>query len=183
VYEGLEITQERAEELLRLDLRRFEDAVRMQVAVELTQNQFDALVSLVYNIGEGAFSKSTLLRKLNAGDYAGAQAQFAVWRKAGGKVMPGLVNRRAQEAALFGRGEYVSSNTVEPDVPPSPRVTSAAQATGATSTAVGTTAAALQEQGLILSGQGGDTVRLIALILTLAGVALLLWSVLRRNRE
>ena len=67
-----------------------------------TQHQFDAMVSLAYNIGMGNFSASTLLRKHRAGDHAGAAAQFAVWNKANKKVMAGLTRRRAAEAALYG---------------------------------------------------------------------------------
>ena len=70
------------------------------MTVPLTQNQFDALVSLTYNIGSGAFNNSTLL-KLNKGDYQGAADQFLVWNKADGKVMKGLVRRREAERALF----------------------------------------------------------------------------------
>ncbi len=66
-----------------------------------TQRQFDAMVSLAYNIGVTAFLQSTLLKKHVAGDYAAAAAQFGVWNKAAGKVMQGLVNRRAEEAALY----------------------------------------------------------------------------------
>ena len=68
-----------------------------------TQHQFDAMVSLAYNIGMGNFSSSTLLRKHKAGDYAGAKAQFAVWNKAAGRVMDGLTRRRAAEAALYSQ--------------------------------------------------------------------------------
>ena len=67
----------------------------------MNQNQFDALVSLAYNIGTGAFNKSTLVKKLNAGDIRGAADQFDVWINAGGKRMQGLVNRRAREKALY----------------------------------------------------------------------------------
>ncbi len=74
---------------------------RPSVTVPLNQNQFDALVSLTYNIGSGAFNNSTLLKKLNKGDYQGAADQFLVWNKAGGKVMKGLVRRREAEQALF----------------------------------------------------------------------------------
>lgn len=77
------------------------DAIKNGVTVSLTQNQFDALVSLVYNIGAGAFAKSTLLRKLNAGDYSEAAAQFNVWNMAGGAVNKGLIARRAEERAIF----------------------------------------------------------------------------------
>lgn len=105
VVEGLVITKEQAEERLRKRLVEFEGYVNKLVKVTLTQNQFDALVSLVYNIGPTNFSNSTLLRKLNAGDYAGAAAQFLVWNKGrvDGKlvVIDGLTNRRKAEKQLF----------------------------------------------------------------------------------
>lgn len=101
VKPGQTITKERAEELLREDVKRFEAQVLRLVKVPLTQGQHDALVSFVYNLGAGNLSNSTLLRLLNAGDYAGAAAQFDRWNKAGGKVLAGLVRRRAAERALF----------------------------------------------------------------------------------
>jgi lysozyme len=98
---GQTITQARAEQLLAADLLRFETAVTNAVRVPLTQEQTDALISLAYNIGVGNLLKSTLLRKLNAGDVAGAADQFLVWTHAGAEVLPGLVKRRAAERALF----------------------------------------------------------------------------------
>lgn len=98
---GQTITQQQADDYLRRDVRQFERAVERQVSVPLTQGQFDALVSFAFNLGEGALAQSTLLRLLNAGDYAGAAAQFDRWNKAGGRVLPGLVRRRAAERALF----------------------------------------------------------------------------------
>lgn len=98
---GDTITKERAEELLRDDVKRFEDQVLRLVKVPLTQGQFDALVSFTYNLGAANLGNSTLLRLLNAGDYKGAAAQFDRWTKAGGKELPGLVKRRAAERALF----------------------------------------------------------------------------------
>lgn len=79
----------------------FAAGVRERVRVELTQAQFDALVSLAYNVGLAAFEGSTLLRKLNGGDVAGAAGEFRRWTRGGGKVLPGLVRRRTAEAALF----------------------------------------------------------------------------------
>ncbi|WP_312069487.1 lysozyme, partial [Acinetobacter sp.] len=76
-------------------------SVNNLVKVPLSQNQFDALVSLTYNIGSTAFKNSTLLKKLNAKDYAGAADQFLRWNKGGGKVLKGLVRRREAERALF----------------------------------------------------------------------------------
>lgn len=101
VKEGQIITRERAEELLRDDVKRFEDQVLRLVKVQLTQGQLDALVSFTYNLGAANLGNSTLLRLLNAGDYKGAAAQFDRWTKAGGKELPGLVKRRAAERALF----------------------------------------------------------------------------------
>ncbi len=101
VKEGQIITKERAEELLRDDVKRFEDQVLRLVKVPLTQGQLDALVSFTYNLGAANLGNSTLLRLLNAGDHKGAAAQFDRWTKASGKELPGLVKRRAAERALF----------------------------------------------------------------------------------
>lgn len=104
VKRGQVIKQAEAVALLKKDVARFERAVDA-LGLNLTQNQFDALVSLAFNIGTGNFNKSTLVRRLKAGDMAGAAAQFAVWNKARVRgvltVLPGLVRRRAAEAALF----------------------------------------------------------------------------------
>jgi lysozyme len=101
VCEGLTITMEQARSLLALDLTETEAAVSAEVKVPLAQNQFDAAVSLAYNIGTGNFCGSTLLRLLNAGDYQAAADQFPRWCHAGNQVLPGLVARRAAERAMF----------------------------------------------------------------------------------
>lgn len=101
VKRGMTITQDRAEALLTEDLKRFQAAVARE-APNATQSQFDAMVALAFNIGTAAFLKSTLLRKHKAKDYAGAQAEFHRWNKAEGKVLAGLVTRRAAEAKLYG---------------------------------------------------------------------------------
>ena len=82
------------------DVSRFEGAIRQCVTVPLYQHEYDAFVSLSYNIGTGAFCSSTLVRKLNAGDYAGACAEISRWNKQGGRILQGLVNRRQRELAL-----------------------------------------------------------------------------------
>jgi len=101
VKKGDAITQSQAEDLLRKDLIKFETGVSNALKVETTQYQFDAMVSLAYNIGLGNFTKSTLLRKHNAKCWQCAAAQFGVWRNAGGKVMNGLIRRRAAERELY----------------------------------------------------------------------------------
>lgn len=105
VKPGQIITQDEAEARLRIDLIRAAIWVDQLVTADVTDDQFGALVSFVFNIGRGAFSGSTLLKKLNSGDFAGAAAEFSRWTKAGGVDLPGLVRRRAAERALFeGRG-------------------------------------------------------------------------------
>lgn len=94
------ITQETAERLLRQDVSTAENAVRINVHTNLTQPQFDALVSFTFNLGQGNLRNSTLLRRINAGD-TNAQEEFGRWVYAGGKVVQGLVNRRRDERALF----------------------------------------------------------------------------------
>ncbi|HDC4530752.1 lysozyme [Enterobacter asburiae] len=98
---GMTINQETAERLLKTGLVSYESDVSRLVKVGLTQGQFDALVSFTYNLGARSLSTSTLLRKLNAGDYAGAADEFLRWNKAGGKVLNGLTRRREAERALF----------------------------------------------------------------------------------
>lgn len=95
------ITRMQALALLDKDMRTAVTAVDKGVTVPTTDNQRAALISLAFNIGAGAFGRSTLLRRLNAGDAAGAADQFAAWNKAGGRVIQGLVNRRAAEKQLF----------------------------------------------------------------------------------
>lgn len=101
VKRGDAITREQAESMLLDDLVLFEQAVRNGLEIEVNENQFSALVAFVYNVGAGAYEKSTLLRKINAGDFVGASKEFARWNKAGGRVLPGLVKRRQAEMELF----------------------------------------------------------------------------------
>lgn len=101
VKPGMRITQAESDALLSADLAKFEKAVMRAVTVPLTQNQFDALVSFTYNLGEGNLRSSTLLKRVNASDFRGAAAEFAKWNKSNGKGLGGLATRRAAEAALF----------------------------------------------------------------------------------
>jgi lysozyme len=101
VKEGDTCTQEKADDWLKADAEFASVAINGAVRVSLTQNEFDALVAFVFNVGAGAFRKSTMLRKINDGDYDGAALEFKRWSKAGGKELAGLARRRAAEAALF----------------------------------------------------------------------------------
>ena len=101
VKKGDTCTLDQAKAYMQNDLKSFEQTVNNTVKVPLNQNQFDALVSLAYNIGSTAFKNSTLVKRLNEGNYNAAANQFNVWVNAGGKRMQGLVNRRAAEKTLF----------------------------------------------------------------------------------
>ena len=94
-------TQEQADAWFLEDVAWAEECVSEAVNVPLTQEQFDACVSLCFNIGANAFKTSTLVRKLNAGDMAGASLQFLRWDKQRGKVLAGLTRRRMAEVRLF----------------------------------------------------------------------------------
>jgi len=102
-----EITKEQALQLFYQDLQGFVKNVNNKVTVKLNQNQFDTLVSFSFNIGVTAFNNSTLLKKLNNGEYKEVSTQLKRWNKAQGKVIAGLINRRNKEIALWNSvGEY-----------------------------------------------------------------------------
>jgi lysozyme len=113
VVKGMKITRKGAMEILARDLAGVEATVNSAVKVPLNENQFGALVSFTFNLGGGNLRKSTLLKKLNAKDYAGAAGQFGQWVNAGGKKLPGLVRRREAERALF-----LTPVAVQPPAPP-----------------------------------------------------------------
>lgn len=104
VKRGDIITQQQATEYLAKDIIAYEDEVKSQVKIALNQNQFDALVSFVYNIGPGQFETSTMLKLLNVGDISGAAQQFPRWNKNDGQIIKGLVRRRQAEMEWFLRG-------------------------------------------------------------------------------
>jgi len=106
---GMVISQAEAEDILLKDLSHVEAVVARAVQVPLNDNQFAMLVSFCYNVGEAAFRRSTLLKKLNKGDYESVPAELARWVHAKGKRLQGLVNRRAAEAGLWVKGEFVAS--------------------------------------------------------------------------
>jgi lysozyme len=123
---GMIWTREQATEGLRRELAECEAAVSRLVTVDINQHQFDALVSFSYNCGTGALGKSTLLKRLNAGDYQGAAAAFAMWDKAkvGGKMttLRGLTRRRAAERELFLRPVDAEPEPMPQAVAPPPPI-------------------------------------------------------------
>ena len=190
IREGEVWTQQQAQDRFRSELVKHEAAVARMATVDLNQNQFDALVSFSYNCGTGALQKSTLLKKVNAGDFDGAGRAFKDWTRGGGKVLPGLVRRRAAEAALFLRPAAPSvepdmPQTVDapPDAPTGSRKMAVATAGDATATAglVTLAGATISEtlgyggQGLALAKQYGLGAAVIALIGTIAICKLIKW--------
>lgn len=107
------ISQEQADQLLAADLVKFEGYVD-ELCPVCTQQQFDALVSFCYNLGQGSLSGSTLRRLHNEGDYTGAAGEFAKWDHAGGQVLAGLTRRRAGEANVYATGTYGEGHAASP---------------------------------------------------------------------
>lgn len=103
VKEGMVISEAEAFARLMMDMQEAGDVVETYAKVPLNDNQFAALVSFVFNVGARAFRRSTMLKRLNSGQYLIAAERFTRWNKAGGQVLPGLVKRRAAERALFER--------------------------------------------------------------------------------
>jgi len=106
VEEGDTISKDQAEEMLVEELHEYENYVNEYVNVALSQNQFDALVSWVYNLGPANLKSSTMLKVLNDGKYEDVPYQMKRWNKAGGKVLDGLVRRREAEALLYQGREW-----------------------------------------------------------------------------
>lgn len=126
VKAGMVWTEKQAEEALLKEIAKHEHAVNILVSVPLTQNAFDALVSFSYNCGSGALRKSSILKYTNDRKFSEAAKSFGLWVRGGGKVLPGLVRRRAKEAALYLTPQKESSapiptmpQSVEQEKPPS----------------------------------------------------------------
>lgn len=114
IMPGQSISREYAEQLLAEDVAKFAEQVELLLKRPVTQQQFDSLVSLAFNIGITALASSTLIRMLNEGRDDDAVLQFSRWMQAGGKILPGLVARRRAEADIF-RGEAIKEKDNEMD--------------------------------------------------------------------
>ena len=195
VVKGLTITMARATQLLKKDIAWAEKAVSDLVKVPLTDNQFGALVSFVFNVGGAAFKSSTLLKKLNGRQYTAVPSELAKWNKitVGGKKVTnkGLVNRRAAEAGLWAKGEDMASNTVEAEssvIPPSRDPGIIGKATASTG------GAGFAIEGLAEPiGQATDQVSFLAEyspylralfgLLVVAGIGLMLYSTFKKKKD
>lgn len=104
VFKGQQATLEQCQQWLAEDASYAGQAIKRCTPVELTQGQYDALTSFAYNVGQGAYCRSTLAKKINAGDCYGAAREFSRWTSAGGRQLKGLVRRREGERAMFAEG-------------------------------------------------------------------------------
>jgi lysozyme len=186
VKPGMVVSRTEAEAILRRDLKVFEDGVKSAIKVQLNSNQFSACVSLCYNIGVGAFSRSSVARFCNKGQWKKAADAFALWNKAGGKVLPGLTRRRAAEAALFSKNDVKAIEEVRPivDEPKGKPMTMSTTnlAAGATA-AAGVTAAAKDavENGTAIFS-GFDLTTLLIVIIV-AGALWIVWERYKKARD
>ena len=157
----LVITNDEAEQILERDMVQYEDGVRKFVKVELTQNQFDALVDFAYNAGVGALQKSTLLKKVNAGKFDEVPAEFMKWTKGGGKELPGLVRRRRAEVKLW-RGldteapVPTSQARFQPDQPKASKSITQSKEANAAVAAGGLGTIAVVQEVMPMVREGGD---------------------------
>lgn len=173
VKPGMVISQDRAEQLFRGDIAQAAGAVERLVKVPLNDNQFGALVSFVYNVGTGNFQGSTLLKKLNAGNYDAVPGELMKWVKSKGKRMNGLVNRRASEAGLWSKGAFVQSAGSPVSAVKPPLVSGNAVAVGTSVLSTG----ALQ-----FVPTDGPLAWALAAILV-GAAAFLLWRYIERRRQ
>jgi lysozyme len=186
VKPGMAISKAEGERILMNDLRVYEAGVRSAIKVNLTSNQYSACVSLCYNIGVGAFRRSSVARFCNRSQWKNAADAFALWNKAGGKVLPGLVRRRAAEASLFLK----SSNARDEIRPIVDEPKGKPMALSTTNLAAGVTAAAgitaaskdiVDNTSSIFSGSNIVIVFLILIIL--AGAGWIVWERYNKARD
>jgi lysozyme len=193
VRDGMRISAEDAEGILRRDLAGFEAAVVGMVKTNISQVQFDVLVSFAYNCGVGALKASTLLKRVNASAFDAVPAELMKWTKAKGKELPGLVRRRRAEAALWrGLPKTVDAQQARtaPDLPLPPKTITQSKEANAAILAGGAGAVAAASEAMPLVREGASIMPILieslgrpafiaALITVAAAIAIWVW---RRQR-
>jgi lysozyme len=155
VMPGQKITKDQADQILKRDVYEFARGVANTVKVPLSDNQFSALVSFAYNVGLGALKKSSVLKAVNAGQFNKVPGALSLWVKADGQTLPGLVKRRAAEAALFMKDSPEGAE--KPDKPRSPKQDAGAVVAGGAAVggaAIAAQAADLNWQLIVAIGAG-----------------------------
>jgi lysozyme len=180
--QGMVITEAEARSIFARDLVQYEQAVSAACGPALNQNQFDAMTSLCFNIGQGAFKKSTLVRKWNAGDVQGAADAFLGWNKAKGRVLKGLTIRRGLERALFLKPvkslQKPAKAVSEPEastVPAKPKKPGAGAAAG--------TGGAIVAGGAVARAAGFDWTAILAVSAGLAVAALIIFVIIQKRKS
>ena len=171
VRAGQRITRHEAERLLRADAARVAQAIRPMIARDLSRAQFAALVSFAFNVGPQAFRRSSVLKAVNAGDFERVPRRLALWVKADGRTLSGLIRRRAAEAAVFagdtggeaGRAEPARGKTMRRSTTVWAAIASALIATG--------------------SAVASAAPRAVAVALVVAAIAAAAWIVIERRRK
>jgi len=191
VRSGMRITKDEAEARLREDLKWCEDVIKRHVNVPLTQNQFDGLCSLIFNIGGPNFQKSTLLKRLNVGKYEDVPEQIMRWNKArvNGElsVVRGLTRRRTAEAALFSMDADLPSNGG--DLPPQKVEQAATKPLAKSKTMAGVGVAGVATMANEISGQlqglvpYSENLKLIFLVVAMAGIGLAAYARIKDHNE
>ncbi|WP_370931042.1 lysozyme [Bartonella sp. DGB1] len=181
---GQQISRNQAENLLLKDLARFEEAVSKYVKVDLTDNQFACLVSFAFNIGVTAFKGSKLLKKLNKGNYDAVPQELMRWTYSGGKISQGLVNRRSAEVGLWAKGSRVSSQCVDCDRDEQEQISKTKEGKAVAVTSIGALGATFTEIAREIQPQSENftILRYLFAILTLLGIGLTLFAVIKRMR-
>jgi len=182
VTPNMTITKAQGEAILKKDLKKYEKAVNDYVRVQLTQEQFDALVSFCYNVGPGNFKKSSVLRYVNARKFDDVPSRLMLWNKAGGKVLRGLTRRRAAEGELWSSGtrETKHASAAFPDTPRGKSPMESTTNIAATMSAVAGGTAAMNEvvQNTHSMMQAAPWVLLVLVII---GATFWIWK--ERNRK
>ena len=173
---GSKMSHAEASKVLAADAEVFAQGVRESLRREITDAQFSALVSFAYNVGIGAFRSSSVLRAVNAGDFEAVPRRMGMWVKGGGRVLPGLVRRRAAEAALFMGG--ITHMPGEERWPERARAKEPARSTTIVAAIIAAVSAALAGGSGVASGAG-----VVALALAACGIVAAAWIIRERMKK
>jgi lysozyme len=173
VKPGMTVSRREGEAMLKRDVARFADGVRGRLTVQLSPQQFSALVSFAYNVGLGNFARSSVLKAANARDLNAVPRRLALWNKAGGRVLPGLVRRRAAEGALFASAK--GARLAAPPEPPKGKALARSRTVWA---ALLATLASLGQ-----AAASRDTYAILLLVAVLAAAGFIIFDRFRKSQE